>query len=79
MENTDRELVDALARATKEIMSKTGLPFNVAVKRAKEGLKQYIKLRVDTMKQLVGEGYSEERAFSEAKRLVDLGPSMRSD
>ena len=79
MENTDQELVNALAGATKEIMDKTGLPFNVAVKRAKEGLKQYIKLRVDTMKQLVDEGYSEERAFSEAKRLVGLGLSLRSD
>ena len=76
MMNTDQELVDALARATREIMENTGLPFSIAVKRAKEGLKQYIKLRVDIMKELVSEGYTEERAFSEAKRLVNLGVSL---
>ena len=70
MEN--QELVEALARATHVIMERTGLPFEVAVKRAKEGLKQYIGLRVDAMRDLVSEGYSMDAAFDEAKRLVSL-------
>ena len=74
----DRELVEALAQATQVVMDRTGLPFSEALVRARVGLKEYIRLRVETMRDLVAEGYSEEAAFTEAKRLVGLGLSMGS-
>ena len=67
-----RELAKVLRRATKVIMARTGVSFDQAKLRAKEGLKQHIALRVDAMKDLVAEGHSVEDAFSEAKRLVRI-------
>jgi len=64
------DLVRIIAKATREIMNKTGDPFEVAVKKAKEGLKQYIDLRVETTKQLMDAGYSKDYAFERAKQLV---------
>ena len=74
MEN--QEIAEVLARATKRIMEKTGDSFEVAVKKAKTGFKEYIRMRVDTMMALVAEGYSEEAAFQRAKDLVNLGVAM---
>lgn len=73
----DSELVKLLAKATAEIMQQTGDSFDVAVKKAKTGLKEYIRLRVETAKDLVAQGYSESRALSESKRLVNLALVMR--
>ena len=64
------DLVRIIAKATQHIMDKTGDPFEVAVKKAKQGLKEYIALRVETTKQLVDEGYSKDYAFDRAKQLV---------
>ena len=74
MEN--QEIAEVLARATRHIMEKTGDTFEVAVKKAKQGLKEYIKLRVDAMHELVAEGYSEDHAFTKARDLVNLGVAM---
>jgi len=72
----DEEIAQVLARATKHIMETTGDTFEVAVKKAKLGFKEYIRLRVDAMHALVAEGYSEEHAFTRAKELVNLGVAM---
>jgi len=77
MKMKDEELVRLLASATAEIMERTGDPFEVAVKKAKIGLKEYIRLRVETMRDLVAQGYSEEMALSKSKRLVDLGVALK--
>ena len=66
----DQDIAVVLARATKHIMEKTGDPFEVAVKKAKQGLKEYIALRVETTRQLVEAGYSKDYAFDRAKQLV---------
>ncbi len=71
-----QEIAEVLARGTKHIMEKTGDAFDVAVKKAKQGLKEYIRLRVDAMHELVAEGYSEDEAFNRAKQLVNLGVAM---
>lgn len=73
---SDPELVEALARATRHIMDRTGLPFREALARARVGLKEYIRLRVETMRDLVTEGYSEDAAFDEARRLVSLAVTL---
>ena len=73
----DKELVEVLSLATREIMERTGDPFEVAVKKAKIGLKEYIRLRVETMRDLVNQGYSEEAAFKEAKRMVNVGVACK--
>ena len=72
----DQDIAEVLARATRHIMETTGDTFEVAVKKAKTGLKEYIKLRVAAMRSLVAEGYSEEAAFQRAKQLVNLGVAM---
>ena len=64
------DLVGIVAKATRHIMDKTGDPFDIAVKKAKEGLKQYINLRVETTKELVDAGYPKDIAFERAKHLV---------
>lgn len=73
---SDPELVDALARATHAVMERTGLPFREALTQARVGLKEYIRLRVETMRDLVAEGYSEDAAFDEARRLVSLAVTL---
>ena len=72
----DQEIAEVLARATKHIMEQTGDPFEVAVKKAKLGFKEYIRMRLDAMHALVAEGYSVDEAFTRAKQLVNLGVSM---
>ncbi len=72
----DEDIPVILARATKHIMEQTGDTFDVAVKKAKLGFKEYIRMRVDAMHALVAEGYSEDEAFNKAKQLVNLGVSM---
>ena len=70
--STHDDLVMMLTKATKHIMEKTGDPFDVAVKKAKIGVKEYIRLRVDAMKDLVAEGYSEEYALRRSAELVNF-------
>lgn len=72
----DSELAGVLARVTRAVMERTGLAFDEALARARVGLKQYVRLRVETMRDLVAEGYSEENAFTEARRLVQLATVM---
>ena len=72
----DEDITLVLARATRHIMETTGATFEEAVKKAKLGFKEYIRMRLDAMHALVAEGYSEEAAFQRAKQLVNLGVSM---
>lgn len=79
MENEliENDLVRMLAKASAQIMRETGDPFEVALPKAKQGLKEYIKLRVETTRDLVSQGYSKEHAFKRARELVDLASLMR--
>ena len=69
-------IVLAVSKATAQIMEKTGLPLDQALLKAKQGFKDYVRLRVEAMRDLVDEGYSEEHAFQKAKELVNYAVHM---
>lgn len=74
---SDREIIAVLAEATSRIMIETGDSFSVALGKAKTGLKEYIKLRVETAKQLVAEGYDEDHAIKRSRELVAFAMKVK--
>ena len=76
MEN--QEIVEVLVKAASVIMDEDPtLSPSQALLKAKEGLKQYIALRVEATHEFVAAGYSEEAALRKSAETVNLAIAMR--